>query len=87
MDEELLKILGKHKIPTKALKILWVLDDIPERGNSLKLINIYNYGVMQGKRAERARNKKRLQRLKSRQVEFYCKDNSFVKTKEEQNIG
>lgn len=88
MGKDILRILDEQELPLAELYPLIIkLLEKYHRMDYDMLFSLYNYGVMQGKRAERARNKKRLQLLKSRQVEFHCKDNLFVKTKEEQNIG
>lgn len=61
-DEEfqaLKSLLGKQSIPQQnELSTVWnIRDSYKLRDESLALIEIYNYGVIQGKRAERARKK------------------------------
>lgn len=60
-DEEfksLKKLLEKQSIPFSVLQTLWNIYDSHEPGKcSLALINLYTYGVIQGKRAERAKKK------------------------------
>lgn len=55
--QKILKILGKQEIPYEQLDILKRIERKSKRDNTLILIDAYQWGVMQGKREERARKK------------------------------
>lgn len=55
--QKILKILGKQEIPYEQLDILKRIERKSKRDNRLILIDAYQWGVMQGKREERARKK------------------------------